>query len=113
LASTGSGLHIFGKAVLKGVTAEKLSCLAREHRIGWLAGAFVQPDAHDGDDTRSERSDPLLSPFPQATDVRSGAEMNIGASKADQLGHPQACLSREREQGVVTPTGPGRAIRRS
>ena len=55
-----------------------------------------------------ERCDPQLSSLAQAADMRAGAEMDIGAPKADQLGHPQACLGGKPKQGVVAPARPGR-----
>ena len=87
-----SDLHVFGETVLESVTAKKLACARREHRLFGLAGALGEPDTHDGNDAGRERGDPQLSSLAQATDMRSGAEMNIGTPKADQLGRPQACL---------------------
>jgi hypothetical protein len=40
----------------------------------------------------------------------AGWEMDIGTSKADQLQCPQAGLSGETEERVVSPSSPGRPI---
>jgi hypothetical protein len=40
--------------------------------------------------------------------MRAGAEMDIGAPKADQLGLPQAFLSGKPQQCMVTPPSPSR-----
>ena len=53
------------------------------------------------------RRDALLASLSQATDMDAITEMDIGAVQADQLGHSQACLRGQRQQGAIAP--PGRA----
>ena len=48
----GGNLDVFGKPVLKRVTAERPSGSGREQRLCRLAGALGEPDAQDGDDAR-------------------------------------------------------------
>jgi hypothetical protein len=43
--------------------------------------------------------------------MSTDAEVDVSTIKSDQLRDTQPRLSREREQGVVTPTGPGCPIR--
>src|SRR5215831_19553114 len=42
--------------------------------------------------------------------MRASAKMDIGALKADQLGHAQTCLRSKPKQRVVTPSGPSRPL---
>jgi hypothetical protein len=42
--------------------------------------------------------------------MRASAKMDIGALKADQLGHTQTCLRSKPKQRIVTPSGPSRPL---
>ena len=66
-----------------------------------------------------ERGGPVLAALAVAADVRAGAEVDVVAGQAGELGDPQSGLDGEQEQGVVAAAVPGlrgrgrRAARRS
>ena len=59
-----------------------------------------------------ERGDPLFAALAEAGDVRPGAEVDVAAGQAGQLGDAQPGLDGEAEHGVVAAAGPGGAVGR-
>ena len=59
-----------------------------------------------------ERDGAVLSSLAQAADVRAGAEHDVVAVQADQLGDTQAGVSGEGEHGVVAAAFPALAVGR-
>src|SRR5512134_1745422 len=110
---TGGGgcPDVTGKPVFESVAAEGASSLRCEQRGRRQTGSLGKPDAQGGDCASGERRDPLLSPLSVATHMRAGAEMDIGAAKANQFGRPKTGLDSEAKQRRVTPPGPVRPIR--
>src|SRR6266478_1082716 len=87
-----SGLNVLRKTMLESITAQHLAQPACEDRLICMAAALRQPSAHDGNYWLGQGRNPPLPPLPQATDMRSGSEMNVRATKTEQLGRPEASL---------------------
>ena len=66
----------------------------------------------DGLGVGGERDGALLSAFAFAADVRAGAERDVAAVEADQLGDAQAGVDGEGEHGVVAAAFPAVAVGR-
>jgi len=96
--SDDTSANSYGFAV---ASTPSLGC---KYRLCCLACALGEPDVEDGDHAGGQRRDAQFPPLSQAADMRASVEVDIGAPKADQLGHPQPCLNREREQGAVAPS---------
>src|SRR6202453_2761546 len=103
--SDDTSANSYGFAV---ASTPSLGC---KYRLCCLACALGEPDVEDGDHAGGQRRDAQFPPLSQAADMRASVEVDIGAPKADQLGHPQPCLSREREQGAVAPSSRSRLSR--
>ena len=95
----------------KRITAKGASGLSREQRVPRLTRPLGKPSPQDRDGAGCEWRDALLSPFTGATDMRTGAELNIGTGQPDQFRRPQSCLGCETEQRRVAPPGPSRPVR--
>jgi hypothetical protein len=71
-----------------------------------LAGAFDQPGGEHGLGVGGERDGALFSALAVAVDVRAGAEHDIAAVEADELGDAQAGVDGDGEDGAVAPAFP-------
>ena len=95
-----------------GVAAEPAAGAGRKQRVVGTAGALVEPGGEHGVGVGGERDGALLSAFALAADVRAGAEHDVAAVEADQLGDAQAGVDGEGEQGVVAAPFPALAVGR-
>ena len=68
----GRCVEVFCEAAFESVAAESAAVLGWEERIVGSAGAFVEPDAQDGDGDGGQWCDALLAAFAAAADVRPG-----------------------------------------
>jgi hypothetical protein len=75
-----------------------------EQRVWWSVGSLVQPRGEDRLGRGGQRDSALLSAFAFAADVCAGAERDVAAVQADQLGDAKAGLDREREQRAIAAT---------
>ena len=104
-------LRVVGDAPFERVEGQRLAPAGREQRVGRAAGAFGGPDPQHRDGAGGERGDAVLAALAVAADVRAGTEVHISAGQRGQLGGPQPGLGGQQDQGVVTATGPGAAVR--
>ena len=75
-----------GDARFDRVVAEVPAGAGGEQGIVAQAAPLGQPDPHDGRRGGGERDTALLSPLPGAPDMRPGAEYDVTAAQAGQLG---------------------------
>ena len=76
------------------------------------AGALGEPGVEHGLGVGGERDGALLSALAVAADVRAGAEHDVAAVEADELGDAQSGVDGEGEHGVVAAAFPAVAVGR-
>ena len=100
-----------GEAALDGVAAEAPAGGGREQRVGRRAARVRRARpcriALVGGD---ERCASLLAALADGVHVGAGAEGDVLAGEAGELGDPQPGLDGEREHGVVAPPGPAWSV---
>jgi hypothetical protein len=77
---------VFGEAVLERVAAEGVAGDRGEERVVGLSRAFARPGVEDGDGLLGQWRYALFAAFPEAVDVRAGAEPDVAAGEAGQFG---------------------------
>ena len=90
-----------------GVAGEPASCLGREQGCGGARAEFGKPGSEGLGGLAGQRCCPVLAALAVAADMRSGAEVDVLAGEAGELGYPQAGLDGDQEQGVVAAAVPG------
>jgi hypothetical protein len=100
--------------MLDGVTAHRPMTTTEEERTGrWRVAAVTEVGVNRFDGLGSERCDPLLAPFPPATDVGSATiEPNVFDRERCDFRDTQASLNREEQQRVVATAKRRRLVRR-
>ena len=106
----GGGGEVFGEAAFDRVAGEGFAGAGGEQWIGGQAAAFAHPDLEHGDGLAGERRDPFFPALPERSQVRSGAELDVGVGERDQLGDPEPGLGGAEQQGVVTAAGWGGSV---
>ena len=101
----------FATRLLDGVAGERAAGPGGEQRPGGIAAELGEPGPQHLDGLGGERGGPVLAALAVAADVRPGAEVDVLAVQAGELGDPQAGLDGEQEQGVVAAAEPGGAVR--
>jgi len=71
---------------------------------------FGQPDLQHFDGLPGQRGGAVLAALAVPADVRSGAEVHVGAGETGQLGDAQPGLAGEQQQRVVAASEPGGAV---
>ena len=110
-AALGGDSGVFGDQPFDGVAAERPTVGGREQRVGGLALAFFEPDPGDLDGLAGERDRSLLAVLALGEQVAGRAEPQVLAAQAGEFGDAQPGLDRGQQQRVVTPAGPGVAVR--
>ena len=98
---------VVGEAPFDRVAAEASAGDGREQWIGGSAGTFPEPRFEDRFGGRHQRCSSLFSAFADRVHVGAGGERDVLAGETGEFGDPQSGLDREREHGVVAPSGPG------
>ena len=93
-----------------GVEAQPPSGAGGEQRLVAVAGAFGQPHAAGPLGGCGQRDGPLLAALAETADVGTGAEADVAAVEADQLGDPQPGLDGQQQQGTVPAAFPSGAV---
>jgi hypothetical protein len=106
----GGSDGVFVHEPLDGVGAEAAPGAGREQRFVGGAGSFAQPHAEDGFGGCRQRDGAVLAALAFAADVRAGAEADVAAVEAGQLGHAQSGLDGDQQQGPVTSALPARQV---
>ena len=96
---------------LDGVAGEPGAGLGGEQRPGGIGAELGEPGPHDLDGLGGEGGGPILAALAVAADVGPGAEVDVLALEAGELGDPQAGLDVEQEQGMVAAAVPGLTAR--
>jgi hypothetical protein len=105
------GLGVGADAQRDGVAAEPPSGAGWEQRVARLSGALSEPDLQQRRDRAGERDDPLLAALALAGDAGAGAERDVAAVQADELGDPQAGLNGQQQQNPVSSSFPSGLVR--
>ena len=106
------GGHVRREPLCERVSAERTAGSRWKDRGVRCAGTLDEPRPQDHDHRLCKRRDPLLSAFPLAIDVRSLREIQIRTAQPGEFRGAQPGLDREREQSVVSTTGPRGAVGR-
>ena len=110
-AGVRGGGGVLRDEALDGVAGEPAAGLGGEQRAGGVGAELGEPGPQDLDGLGGEGGGPVLAALAVAADVRAGAEVDVLAVEAGELGDPQAGLDVEQEQGVVAAAVPGLAVR--
>jgi hypothetical protein len=95
---------------LYSIRAEAVSAASREERIARHAAVFAQPILQDDDRLVVQWSAAVLAPLAPAADVSATTEVNVQDLETREFSQTKTGLDDYQQQGVVTPTVPGRAV---
>ena len=98
---------MLGDEPFDGVAGEPAAGLGGEQRAAGGGAELGEPGSEHPDGLAGERGCPVFAAFAVAADVRAGAEVDVLAGEAGELGYPQPGLDGEQEQGVVAAAVPG------
>jgi len=104
------GPSVLGYETFYSVRAEVVSAASREERIAWLAAVFAQPLLQDDDRLVVQWSAAVLAPLAQAADVSATTEVNVQDLESREFRQAKTGLDDDQQQGIVTPTVPGRPV---
>jgi hypothetical protein len=111
-AAAGGSRRVEGQAPFDRVARQRGAAAGAEQRLLAVSGPLVQPGFEDLEGVAGERGDALLASFAVAGDVCAGAQVKVCAAKPDEFGDAQTGLDRDRDQGVVSSSGPGGGVGR-
>jgi hypothetical protein len=89
-----------------------LAARAGEQRVVRIAVSLAKPGFQDRPRLSAQWGNPFLAPLAGAPYVCSWAEMDVPAIQAGEFADPKARLERYEQQSVISPSDPGRAVRR-
>jgi hypothetical protein len=96
---------------LDGIPTQRPPTTAGEDWRCWLGRTLAEPLGQHGNRFLTQWGTSLFSPFSFAAEMRPAAQNHIVALQANQFGHPQSCLYRYQQQGVVPTPSPGCLVR--
>jgi hypothetical protein len=109
----GRSRSVFRDQSLDRVAAKPGCASTRERWVERSALVLGQPSSQDRRRCAGQRGAALLATFTAAAHVRScGRKHNVLAAQVAELGDAQAGLEQQQEHGAISPTEPGREIRR-
>src|SRR3990170_3984452 len=101
-----------GHQTLDRIPTQPPAATAWKHRSLRLAKTLPKPRLHDPGCFLAKGSASLFSPFPLTAYVGSCPQDHVFASQSDQFGYPQPRLNRDKQQGLVPASDPGRCVGR-
>jgi hypothetical protein len=104
------GPSVLSYETLYSIRAEVVSAASREERIVRHAAVFAQPILQDDDRLVVQWSAAVLAPLAPAADVSATAEVNVQDLETREFSQTKTGLDDDQQQGVVTPTVPGRPV---
>ena len=97
--------------VLERVAAQPAAAHGREQRLIVVAAPFLEPLLQQLGGVAAKRCAALLAALAVASDVRTGAQNDVLAAQADQLGCAQPGLERDQQHRVIPAADPCRSVR--
>jgi len=94
-----------------GIAAEPPTGAGGKQRIAGAAGSLGQPDPQHCLDRTGERDRSLFAALAFAADAGAGAEGDVTAVQADELGDTQTGLDGKQQQHLISPTLPSGPVR--
>jgi hypothetical protein len=104
------GPSVLSYETFHSVRAEAVSAASREERIARHAAVFAQPILQDKDRLVVQWSAAILASLTPASDVSATTEVNVLDLESREFSQTKAGLDDDQQQGVVTPTVPGRPV---
>ncbi len=94
-----------------GVAAEPPPGAGGEQWIAGASGSLGKPDPQQGFDCTGEWDSSLFAALAFAADAGAGAEGDVTAVQADELGDTQTGLDGKQQQHLISPTLPSGPVR--
>ena len=104
------GPSVLSYETFHSVRAEAASAASREERIAGHAAMFAQPVLQDDHRLVVQWSAAILAPLAPTADVSAATKVNVLDLEGREFSQAKTGLDGEQEQGVITPTVPGRRL---
>lgn len=104
------GPSVLSYETFHSVRAEAASAARREERIARHAAVFAYPILQDDDRLVVQWSAAILAPLAPTAEVSAATEMNVLDLEGREFSQTKTGLDDNQQQGVVSPTVPGRPV---
>jgi hypothetical protein len=104
------GPSVLSNETFYSIRTEAVSAASREERIASHAAVFAQPVLQDDDRLVVQWSAAIFAPLALTADVSAATKVNVLNLEGREFSQTKTGLDGEQEQGIVTPTVPGRPV---